>query len=82
MGRITVTIDDHMLRRIRARATAQGTSPTSLVREYLEAFAGSDPVHAMALQTLLALSRPALGRRVAPSPAQPTAPPMALRLIS
>jgi hypothetical protein len=82
MGRITVTIDDHMLRRIRARALVQGTSPTSLVREYLEAFAASDPVHAMALQTMLSLSRPAPGRHAARSAELNADQPMPLRLIS
>lgn len=40
MANLTLTVEDHVLRRARIRALEQGTSVNALVREYLGAFAG------------------------------------------
>jgi len=41
MANLTLSLDDDVLRRARARAAANGTSVNHLVREYLERLAGS-----------------------------------------
>ncbi len=40
MANVTLTIDDHLLKRARARALELDTSVNALVRDYLEGFAG------------------------------------------
>ena len=40
MAKVTLTVDDEVLRRARIRALEQGTSVNALVRAYLEAVAG------------------------------------------
>lgn len=46
MANLTITIDDHILRRARIRAVAQGTSVNAVLREYLEAWSGEASVAA------------------------------------
>ena len=41
MANLTIAIEDNLLQRARLRATEQGRSINALLREYLEAFAGS-----------------------------------------
>jgi len=41
MANLAITIDDALLKRARMRALEQGTSVNALLREYLEAYAGS-----------------------------------------
>lgn len=53
MPRLSLTLDEQTLQRIRARAAGLGTTPSNLVREYLEAFARTESVRALAFQTLL-----------------------------
>ncbi len=38
MANLTITIDDHLLKRARLRALERGTSINALLRDYLEAF--------------------------------------------
>lgn len=58
MAKISVTIEDQLLLRVRARANSLGTTPARLVREYLEAYARTESVRALAFQTLLAAPPP------------------------
>lgn len=78
MARLTLTLDERLLARIRSRAEAQGTSPSELVHAFLDSYASSDVLHAVAMQALLAVAapkaRPVWRRRSAPQPQ--------LRLIS
>ncbi len=53
---LTITVDDEALRRARIRALEQGTSVNALLREYLEAYAGTRAEHEQALDRLLTLS--------------------------
>jgi plasmid stability protein len=63
MANLTITIDDALLRSARMRALEQGTSVNALLREYLEAYAGSAGLQERALEDLLALSAAATSRR-------------------
>ena len=63
MANLTITIDDALLKRARMRALEQGTSVNALLREYLEAYAGSAQLQERALADLLALSHAATSRR-------------------
>ena len=53
---LTITVDDEVLRRARIRALSQGTSVNSVLREFLESYAGSE-VEAAARTRLAKLSR-------------------------
>ena len=44
MSNLTISIDDELVRRARIRALEQGTSVNALVRDYLAAYAMTDPV--------------------------------------
>jgi hypothetical protein len=63
MANLTITVDDEVLKRARLRATEQGTSVNSIVREYLEQYAGSRSAQEQALAKLLAMSEQARSRR-------------------
>ena len=63
MANLTITIDDALLRRARMRALEQGTSVNALLREYLEAYAGSVLLQQRALADLLDLSAASTSRR-------------------
>lgn len=54
---LTITVDDEALRRARMRALAQGTSVNALLRDFLEAYAGTTDEHQAAVGSLLDLSR-------------------------
>lgn len=45
MSNLTLTIDDRVLKSARIRALEHGTSVNSLVREYLERYAGESQPH-------------------------------------
>ncbi len=45
MANLTITVDDRLLRRARARAAERGTSVNAVLSEYLATFAGADPAH-------------------------------------
>jgi len=62
MANLTLAIDDEVLRRARLRALEQGKSVNSLLREYLEAFAGTR-TREKAVSELLNLSKRARSRR-------------------
>jgi len=63
MANLTITIDDALLKLARIRALEQGTSVNALLREYLEAYAGSAELQQRALADLLELSANAASRR-------------------
>jgi hypothetical protein len=63
MANVTITIDDALLKQARARALEQGTSVNALLRDYLEAYAGSVRQQEGALADLLDLSASAASRR-------------------
>jgi hypothetical protein len=43
MANVTLTVDEHLLKRARMRALEQDTSVNALVRGYLEDYVGRDP---------------------------------------
>ena len=53
MANLTITIDDALLKLARMRALEQGTSVNALLRDYLEAYAGSAELQKRALADLL-----------------------------
>ena len=63
MGSLTITVDDQLLARARARALKQGTTVEALLQEYLTAFARTGDVQTRALADLLQLSAEATSRR-------------------
>ena len=78
MARLTLTLDERLLARIRSRAQAQGTSASELVREFLTAYGSSEVPRALAMRTMLGLATPT---RVTSWPEQRQEQPE-LRLIS
>lgn len=63
VANLTITVDDALLKRARMRALEQGTSVNALLRDYLEAYAGSARQQQDALADLLGLSAAATSRR-------------------
>ena len=55
--RLTVEVDDDILKRARIRAARENTSVNAVIREYLTAYAGVNRHRAEACERLLALSR-------------------------
>ena len=78
MARMTLTLDERLLARIRARAEAQGTSPSELVHAFLSSYASSDVVHAVAMHAMLSVAAP----KKRPAWRQDTEQQPRLRLIS
>jgi hypothetical protein len=63
MANLTITLDDEVLRRARLRALEQDTSVNSLLRDYLEAYAGAGTTFRQAAESILRLaSRTHAGR--------------------
>jgi hypothetical protein len=58
--KVTVSVDDEIVRKARRRAEAMGTSVNRLIREYLEQFVGNSDPEADA-QKFLRLSRLSTG---------------------
>jgi post-segregation antitoxin (ccd killing protein) len=63
MGSLTISVDDQVLERARARALADGTTVEALLQEYLTAVADADDLQSQALADLLQLSAAATSRR-------------------
>jgi hypothetical protein len=63
MGSLTISVDDQVLGRARARAVEQGTTVEAVLREHLTAFAGAGDMQARALAELVQLSAAATSRR-------------------
>ena len=65
MANLTIVVDEGVLKRARVRALERGTSVNALLREYLESYAGVEPVR-RAMADFLALaesSQATSGRR-------------------
>ncbi len=60
---LTITVDDEALRRARIRALEQGTSVNAILREFLEAYAGTRNDHVDAAERVIALAHATPGRR-------------------
>jgi hypothetical protein len=56
MANLTITIEDEILRRARARAVEQDTSVNSLLRDYLTAYAAAGSTWEQATEAILRLS--------------------------
>ncbi|MCK8603291.1 hypothetical protein [Desulfoferrobacter suflitae] len=63
MSNLTITVDSQTLKKARLRAIEQGTSVNSVLRDFLEAYAGLRSERTKALQELIALSRNSDSRR-------------------
>ena len=57
MTNLTITIDEEILKKARIKALEQGTSVNSILREYLESYAGVNNIEKKAVTNLLKLSR-------------------------
>ena len=53
---LTITVDDEALRRARIRALEQGISVNAILREFLEAYAGTRQDHVDAADRILSLA--------------------------
>ncbi len=56
MAKLTITIDDEVLRRARIRATEENTSVNGLLREHLKAYAAAGQAGEQAAEAVLRLS--------------------------
>lgn len=63
MSNLTIVVDDEVLKRARIRALELGTSVNSLLREYLESFAGGAEERRQATRELVERSRRSTSRR-------------------
>jgi hypothetical protein len=63
VSNLTITVEEEVLRRARMRAIEQGTSVNAVLREYLEAYAGSHGEGQAAARRILALSKAVQARR-------------------
>jgi plasmid stability protein len=63
MANLTISIDDEVLKQARIKAVEQGTSVNSLLREYLEAYAGTRQRQEEAIEKLISLSHTAKSGR-------------------
>ena len=63
MGNLTITIDEESLKRARIRALEEGTSVNSLLRAFLESYAGVRREQKKAVQEILTISNRAQSRR-------------------
>jgi hypothetical protein len=59
MTHLTITLDEDLLERARAKAQEEGTSVDALLRSYLEAYSSSREDREQAVKELLELSRKA-----------------------
>jgi hypothetical protein len=57
VAKLTVTVDDHVLRRVRERALQEGTSVNALLREYLGRYADAASAHREAVEGLIRLAQ-------------------------
>ena len=54
--KLTVTVDDDVIKRARMRARQEGTTVNAALRDYLESYAGGPPGRREAIGRFLALS--------------------------
>lgn len=63
MANLTITLNEESLKRARIRALEEGTSVNALLRDFLEAYAGTNRAQANAVREILTLSRQSRSRR-------------------
>ena len=63
MANLTITVGEEALKKARIRALSEGTSVNSLVREYLESYAGLRYEQADSLRKILVISKKSGSRR-------------------
>lgn len=56
MSNLTITVDEHTLKRARIRALEQDTSVNAVLREYLECYAGTEHLRRDVVQKILDIS--------------------------
>lgn len=61
MANLTIVVDDEVLKQARMRALEQGRSVNALLREYLEAYAGSAETRRRAVDAFQELADRAVG---------------------
>ena len=64
MSNLTITVDAAVLKKARLRALNEGSSVNSVLRQFLESYAGVRTEQRAALDDLLALSRKSRSRHV------------------
>lgn len=62
MANVTISVDDHVLERARARALRLGTSVNAVLKDRLQEFAGGDAERQRALSRLFELAAKSKGR--------------------
>ena len=63
MANLTITVGEEALKKARMRALSEGTSVNSLLRDYLESYAGVRNQQAVALQKIVSISSKSCSRR-------------------
>ena len=63
MSKLTLTIDEEVLKRAQMRALSKGTSVNAVLRDFLEAYAGLHNDQTTAVRELIAASKTAESRR-------------------
>ena len=63
MANLTITVEEESLKKARMRALSEGTSVNSLLREYLESYAGVRNQQSIALQEIVSISKKSGSRR-------------------
>lgn len=63
MANLTITVGKEALKKARMRALAEGTSVNSLLRDYLESYAGIRNEQADSLRKILVISKNSGSRR-------------------
>lgn len=61
MTKLTIALDEGVLERAKEKASQQGTSLDTLIRGYLEAYAGDEKSGRQTVEALLDLSRKTTG---------------------
>lgn len=63
MANLTIAVDDESLKKARMRAIAEGTSVNSLLKAYLESYAGLSNEQAIAVREIIEISGKSRSRR-------------------
>jgi hypothetical protein len=63
MANLTIAVDDETLKKARMRALAEGASVNSLLKAYLESYAGLSNERAMAVREIINISGKSRSRR-------------------
>ena len=63
MANLTISVDDQILKKARMHALAESTSVNSLLKEYLESYAGLSNEQAIAVREIIEISGKPRSRR-------------------